>query len=640
MKLQQKISAIIIVILITSNFTAQNEFSKWYFGYNAGLDFTTSPPTILTNGALYSPEGVATISDGSGNLLFYTDGLTIYNNTHVPMSNGTGLFSNTSMTQAGMIVKQPGNSNLYYVFTVLVGQNVNSGARYSVVDMNLAAGMGSVTIKNVLLYAPTCEKQVAVRHCNGKDAWIISHEWNSNKFRAYLLNTAGIAANPVVSTIGETPSGNNGYQVMGQLKISPDGRKLSMATATSSIPSSLGDGGFHLFDFDASSGLISNSLTLLTAANIDAGFGAYGLEFSQDGTKLYGTTIPIFAPLSGALYQWNICSPTSSAIVSSQFSMTIPSLGLGSLQRAINDKIYLSTLSNSLQSISVINTPNASGAGMGLVLNGQSVSPKTPQLGLPNFINPYTRPTPAPISNTLACQNATFAVPPVPTFSSGCSATPYAPSGYLWNFGDAASGAANTSSLTNPVHTFSTLGTYSVSLILYNNCTNDTLKKVITVSTVGPTLSVAGSSIICKGAKANYTASGGSTYNWSNNASTATVTLTPSVTTVYSVSATTNGCSVSKQFTVTVSPCTGIASTNSADVLFSMFPSPVKNTLNIEAPTPAQIKMYDLTGKIILSTNCVEGHNEINMAELKLGLYIIEASSSFGLWRGRVVKVE
>jgi hypothetical protein len=71
-----------------------------------------------------------------------------------------------------------------------------------------------------------------------------------------------------------------------------------------------------------------------------------------------------------------------------------------------------------------------------------------------------------------------------------------------------------------------------------------------------------------------------------------------------------------------------------------MFPNPVKNTLNIEAPTRAQIRMYDLTGKIILASNCVEGHNEINTAELKPGLYVIEASSSFGLWRGRVVKVE
>lgn len=38
-----------------------------------------------------------------------------------------------------------------------------------------------------------------------------------------------------------------------------------------------------------------------------------------------------------------------------------------------------------------------------------------------------------------------------------------------WNFGDPGSGASNTSSLTNPSHTFVTAGTYSVSLIITNN---------------------------------------------------------------------------------------------------------------------------------------------------------------------------
>jgi hypothetical protein len=37
--------------------SAQNETTKWYFGYQAGLDFMTNPPTILTNGAMNVTEG-------------------------------------------------------------------------------------------------------------------------------------------------------------------------------------------------------------------------------------------------------------------------------------------------------------------------------------------------------------------------------------------------------------------------------------------------------------------------------------------------------------------------------------------------------------------------------------------------------
>jgi hypothetical protein len=69
---------------------SQNESAKWYFGATAGLDFM-GPPTILTNGMMNPWEGCASISDAAGNLLFYTDGLSVWNKTHVIMANGTGL---------------------------------------------------------------------------------------------------------------------------------------------------------------------------------------------------------------------------------------------------------------------------------------------------------------------------------------------------------------------------------------------------------------------------------------------------------------------------------------------------------------------------------------------------------------------
>lgn len=72
----------------------QNEANNWYFGYNAGLSFSTDPPTPLTNGALVTGEGSAVISDVNGNLLFYTDGSTVWNANHVVMPNGTGLLAN------------------------------------------------------------------------------------------------------------------------------------------------------------------------------------------------------------------------------------------------------------------------------------------------------------------------------------------------------------------------------------------------------------------------------------------------------------------------------------------------------------------------------------------------------------------
>ena len=270
---------------------------------------------------------------------------------------------------------------------------------------------------------------------------------------------------------------------------------------------------------------------------------------------------------------------------------------------------------------------------------GQNIAPGTSRLGLPNYINMYTRVPYSALSNTLACQTVSFSSPPVPTFSSGCSAAPYPPNAYLWNFGEPASGVANTSTLSNPIHTYSLMGTYSVSLILYSNCTNDTLHKVITITTPGPTLSVTGNSLICKGAKTIYTVSGGSSYSWSNNTTASTATFSPTSNAVYSVTATLNGCSATKVFSITVDPCLGITS-NEENGAFQIFPNPVKDVLSIEAERSANVLIFDMNGALVLESTIHAGHNELTAKALKSGIYTIQVNDEKGVWRMRLIKME
>src|SRR5437870_4546671 len=79
----------------------QNEASKWHFGNQAALDFMSSPPLIPGNNAMNSMRGSASVADGAGNLLFYTDVATIWNQNHVSMANGTGLIGNNNITPGG-----------------------------------------------------------------------------------------------------------------------------------------------------------------------------------------------------------------------------------------------------------------------------------------------------------------------------------------------------------------------------------------------------------------------------------------------------------------------------------------------------------------------------------------------------------
>ena len=86
-KLAQILLCVCCIFLGTSH--AQNESSNWYFGSNSGLTFNTSPPSALQDSQMSTGEGCASVSDFAGELLFYTDGRTIWNRNHSVMLNGT-----------------------------------------------------------------------------------------------------------------------------------------------------------------------------------------------------------------------------------------------------------------------------------------------------------------------------------------------------------------------------------------------------------------------------------------------------------------------------------------------------------------------------------------------------------------------
>src|SRR5690606_24187064 len=130
---------------------SQNQASKWYFGFGAGLDFTSSPPSILANSSMSVAKGCASLADNVGNLLFYTSGVDVWNQSHAIMANGTGLSGSGIPSQSSLILKRPGSNTEYFIFTV-PGFG-SSGFNYSIVDMNLSSGQGSVTAKNIPIYS-------------------------------------------------------------------------------------------------------------------------------------------------------------------------------------------------------------------------------------------------------------------------------------------------------------------------------------------------------------------------------------------------------------------------------------------------------------------------------------------------------
>jgi len=86
-----------------------------------------------------------------------------------------------------------------------------------------------------------------------------------------------------------------------------------------------------------------------------------------------------------------------------------------------------------------------------------------------------------------------------------------------WNFGDPASGGNNTTSIQSPTHTFSSPGTYTVTLVVFNQCgCSDTARQTITItSTPGPRIDCP--STVCAGTEKCYSTPDGcpgAVYTW------------------------------------------------------------------------------------------------------------------------------
>ncbi|MGB5981571.1 MAG: gliding motility-associated C-terminal domain-containing protein [Nonlabens sp.] len=461
---------------------AQQESAFWFFGINAGIDFNTGAAISIDNGNLVTREGCATISDRNGNLLFYTDGTVVYNRNHQLMPNGSDLKGDSSSTSSAIVVPKPGNSRIYYVFTVDTDDNLyrdTEGMFYSVIDMSLDNGNGDVDIfeKNINILPVTSEKLTAVSNSTDDGYWIVTHF--ENQFYAYELTSSGFDPSPVISTVDpfieliDVPYTNVDVSAMrGYIKINPTGNKLAAAhfsnnTSAEFVPISnlsvarstgyANGGELYVYDFDNATGVVSNPIPLATRAD---GGSFYGVEFSSDGRYLYTeadymTPSPIqFIELDRSeVLQYDLNATDIRASKNILFTSTIELLR-GALQLGLDGKIYHSFPGNinsiPRQNLSTITQANSIGA----VYNLDSfalTSGTSAVYGLPIFLQNFI--ATAQIEGDNHCfetEQEFFATSSDPIDS------------VEWNFGDPSSGAQNTATGQNTTHVFSAPGTFTV----------------------------------------------------------------------------------------------------------------------------------------------------------------------------------
>jgi len=307
----------------------------WYFGTNAGID-VTGVEVGVAGGQIATQEGVCTQYDCNGNMLFYTDGVNIWDDTHTPYTND-GLAGSGSLTSI-LACPKPGTSGSEcFIFYGIPGNAVSGGTHYyAVVDVTTK----TVLVKDVIFGTDYFEGMTIAAHSNGTDYWFINHGGSDNIFQSWIIDG-------VSGPDGIAYSSGSGYGVSMSWSTSNAGYMATSKANDKIAYCNASNGKVEVLNFNNTTGSptgIARSWTF--------GSWVYGCDFSPDGNYLY------FTERTVALREGNISNGSTTTISA---VATNGGIWMGGVRRAASDKIYIGTLNQT--DIGVLNTPNGWGAG-------------------------------------------------------------------------------------------------------------------------------------------------------------------------------------------------------------------------------------------------------------------------------------
>ncbi len=392
--------------------------SKWYFGTNAGLDFQGDSPQPLTDGKLQTIEGSSSITDPKGNVLFYSDGITVYDKDGKPMqlfdpisgtltSASAVLGGNKRSTQSAIIVPKPVCRGCDYLYHVYTTAEINGSRQitYSIVDMRRNNGNGAVIQQNLPVVttstsSSSTERSAAVRNDKDTTYWVLTHDYGTNRFRVSHLTPSttieqktfdlgtshdspargegqikfGPAPTPPATTTGTSGSVTSGTVV--STTVTQGNSNTAVRPVAVIIPgdSTSADPArrnsfVEIFSFNTETGVLTGP-----DKRIDLGPApptAYGVEFSPDGKKVYVSLLGGVSSVSGVqtqtgqsrIVQYDITAddPASTiAVIDSSSTRQYGSLQIGpdgKIYVAVQDQPALGVIDNANGSAGLTNQP-------------------------------------------------------------------------------------------------------------------------------------------------------------------------------------------------------------------------------------------------------------------------------------------
>ncbi len=181
----KKITFLVSLILTFASVSFGQQTNNWYFGSagctaNTGmrLNFTAGNTFLTTGYPLMTQEGSSSISDASGNPLFYTDGTDAWDAATNVKFNTFSLGGGSSSSQSAIILPKPGNANEWLVTVRKTGTvfSVVEGAKVSLVG-------GGIIGEGLCIIGSTK---------TNSDSWVIVRDrGTTGQIRAFEVTSAG-----------------------------------------------------------------------------------------------------------------------------------------------------------------------------------------------------------------------------------------------------------------------------------------------------------------------------------------------------------------------------------------------------------------------------------------------------------------
>ncbi|MBV9987309.1 MAG: gliding motility-associated C-terminal domain-containing protein [Chitinophagaceae bacterium] len=329
--------------------------SNWYFGEYCSVDFSsgTAVKTLTAlnkktihsesvNGEMAYMGSSISLSDSLGNLLFYTNGVSIWNSNHVKITSGPifGPTSNIHWSSGLSCIPFPGHPGKYFIVGAATHLDFGpEGIRFVMLDLNAGTVTPYQEFSHPLLPPRFSMYVTVVPHCNGTDYWIIVRgrgAWDFDyNFYSFKVTSAGLdpGQEPVIST-GFTSSLSqlgSGYQ----LKANRAGDKLFQTCSPNA-----------LYDFDSRTGKVSNEQFIPPVVGYNE--VQSGASFSPNGEYIFimRSSDP-FNQKPFWLFQYRVSDLKYNIIPTTGFYFSHPfQLGPDNQLYILNTGIYLARLSD------------------------------------------------------------------------------------------------------------------------------------------------------------------------------------------------------------------------------------------------------------------------------------------------------